>query len=86
MDHIAGPTKTAAITIEIATIAKGSQAVRAYVLTTGSAFGLIALAHALRVLSEGWPLILQPIFALTSIASASICVWAIALLKRRRAA
>ncbi len=54
---------------------------RAYVVTTGAAFGLILLAHVLRIAAEGWLVATQPVFALTSLASLGICVWAIALLR-----
>jgi hypothetical protein len=47
-----------------------------YIITTGLAFGLILLAHAARVWAEGWHLLREPVFGLTSLASAALCVWA----------
>ncbi|MEO6213343.1 MAG: hypothetical protein ABIP65_06915 [Vicinamibacterales bacterium] len=49
---------------------------RAYVVTTGAAVGLILLAHVFRIAEEGWLVATQPVFALTSLASLGICVWA----------
>ena len=49
---------------------------RAYVMTTGVAFGLLALAHVLRVAQEGWGVAADPVFILTSLGSAGISVWA----------
>ena len=57
---------------------------RAYVVTTGAAFGLILLAHVLRIAAEGWSVAMQRIFALTNLASLGMCVWAMALLRQLR--
>jgi hypothetical protein len=56
---------------------------KAYIVTTGIAFGLIALAHFARLASEGMHLIKEPVFLLTTLGSISICVWAVVLLKKR---
>ena len=42
------------------------------------------LAHALRIAAEGWSVAMQPIVALTSLASLGMCVWAMALLRQLR--
>jgi hypothetical protein len=55
---------------------------RAYIVTTGAAFGLLTLAHIARMFEEGVHLITQPVFLLTTVGSASVCVWAIILLKK----
>jgi hypothetical protein len=49
---------------------------KGYVITSGSVFGLITLAHILRVFAEGPRLVKEPWFILTTIAAAALCVWA----------
>jgi hypothetical protein len=49
---------------------------KAYVMTTGAVFGLLALAHVWRVILEGWAVAADPFFILTTLGSAAICVWA----------
>ena len=53
---------------------------RAYVMITGAVFGLITLAHLLRIFMEGRHLATEPIFILLTIAAASLCLWALRLL------
>jgi hypothetical protein len=55
---------------------------KAYIVTTGAAFGLLALAHIARIFEEGAHLITEPLFLVTTVGSVSICVWAIIILKR----
>ena len=57
-----------------------------YVITTGTAFGLIALAHLARVILEGAHVAKSPIFVVTTIGSVALCVWAWRLLKQLRRA
>ena len=57
---------------------------KAYILTTGIIFGLLLLSHVARVIAEGSYLIREPIFVLTTLASAAVFVWALALLRRVR--
>ena len=57
---------------------------KAYIVTTGAAFGLLTFAHIARMFEEGAHLITQPVFLLTTVGSASACVWAIILLKKLR--
>ena len=49
---------------------------KAYVMTTGAIFGLITLAHLLRVMSEGPRLATDPFFILLTVAAAALCLWA----------
>jgi hypothetical protein len=49
---------------------------KAYVITTGAAFGLITVAHLLRIISEGTHVAANPFFMLLTLASAAISVWA----------
>jgi hypothetical protein len=48
--------------------------VKAYVVTTGSIFGLIVVAHIWRILEEGSHLMDPAYIALTAL-SAALCVW-----------
>jgi len=49
---------------------------KAYVITTGAVFGLLALAHVARVIQEGWGVGADPFFILTTLMSAGLCLWA----------
>ena len=49
---------------------------RAYVVTTGILFGLIAMAHVCRVFEEGPGLATDPWFILLTLAAAALCLWA----------
>ena len=49
---------------------------KAYVVTTGSAFGLIVLAHVARVVVEGPALAKDPSFVLLTAAAAGLSLWA----------
>ena len=55
---------------------------KAYVAATGVIFALIVGAHILRLLAEGPRLILQPVFAFTSVLSAAFALWAWRLFRR----
>jgi hypothetical protein len=55
---------------------------KSYIVTTGGAFGLLALAHMARMFDEGAHLIGEPVFLLTTVGSVAVCVWAIVLLKK----
>ena len=55
---------------------------RAYVVTTGIAFGLLVVAHILRFIEEGSQLMKEPLFILTTLAGAALFVWAMSLLRR----
>jgi hypothetical protein len=48
---------------------------KAYLIITGTVFGLITLAHIARVFAE-WPhLATNPVFILLTIAAAALCIW-----------
>jgi len=55
---------------------------KAYVVTTGVVSGLLALAHVARVMMEGWGAAADPIFILTTVGSAGLCVWAWRVLRK----
>jgi hypothetical protein len=54
---------------------------RAYVMTTGVLFGLVAMAHVWRALEEGPGLATDPWFILLTIAAAALCLWAWRLIR-----
>ena len=54
---------------------------KAYLITTGTVFGLITLAHIWRVFVEGPHLATDPVFVLLTVAAVALCVWAWCLLK-----
>lgn len=49
---------------------------KAYVMTTGSVFGLIVGAHVLRAAAEGPRVATDPFFILTTAIAAALGVWA----------
>lgn len=54
---------------------------RAYVTTSGAIFGLLVLAHVLRIMAEGAHLMRDPWFVLATIAPAGLCLWALSVLR-----
>ena len=49
---------------------------KAYVIVTGTIFGLIVLAHLLRIHEEGRHLATEPSFLLLTVAAAGLAAWA----------
>jgi hypothetical protein len=56
---------------------------KAYVLTTGILFGLLTLAHVLRMVYESRALASDPWYMLITAATAALSGWACLLLVRR---
>lgn len=54
---------------------------RAYVLTSGTMFGLLVLAHVLRLLAEGPRVVRDPWYVLATVVAAALCLWAFRLLR-----
>jgi hypothetical protein len=54
---------------------------KAYVLTTAVVFGLLTLAHLLRIIVEGKHLATNPIYILVTLAAGGLCLWACSLLR-----
>jgi len=54
---------------------------KAYVMTTGTVFGLITLAHILRLIAEGRHLMTDTWFVLLTVATGTLCLWAWRLLR-----
>jgi hypothetical protein len=57
---------------------------KVYVMTTGVIFGLITLAHLLRIFMEGPHLARDPVYILLTVAAAGLCLWAWRLLRLSR--
>lgn len=57
---------------------------KAYLITTSLIFGLIALAHVIRVIDEGSHLATDPWFLLLTAAAALLCAWGVWLLRSAR--
>jgi hypothetical protein len=55
--------------------------VKSYLITTGTVFGLITVAHVCRVFAEGPRLAKDPFFVLLTFAAAALCFWAFRLLR-----
>jgi hypothetical protein len=54
---------------------------KAYVITTGSAFGLLVLVHIWRIAEEGAHVVTDPWFSLSTVAAAALSIWAWRLLR-----
>jgi hypothetical protein len=55
---------------------------RAYTLTTGIVFALLALAHLWRIVGERRELATQPEFMAITLAAAALSAWALIALRR----
>jgi len=55
---------------------------KAYLITTGTVFGLITLAHIWRIFAEGSHLATDPLFLFLTFVAAALCFWAWRLLWR----
>lgn len=55
---------------------------KAYLITTGTIFGLITLAHIWRAVEEGSRLATDPWFVLLTVMAAGLSIWAWRLLSR----
>jgi hypothetical protein len=54
---------------------------KAYVITTGSLFALLTVAHVWRLIEEGRQLATNPWWMLITLAGAALAVWAWRLLR-----
>jgi uncharacterized membrane protein len=55
---------------------------KAYVTTSGAIFGVLTIAHLLRIAVENRHLATDPFFVLITLASAALCIWAWRVLRR----
>ena len=49
---------------------------KVYVITTGTIFGLLTVAHLWRMIEEGSHVASNPTFLLITLASGALCLWA----------
>jgi hypothetical protein len=63
-------------------VAKGTIPMKAYVITAGAIFGLLALAHVARVITEGPHMARNPWFIAVTVSAAALSFWAFCLLRR----
>jgi hypothetical protein len=59
---------------------------RTYVIITGLIFGLLTVAHVLRIATENARLATDPFYVAITVASAALCGWAWYVLRRTKAA
>jgi hypothetical protein len=55
---------------------------KAFLITTGTIFGLITIAHVWRMVAENHKLATEPWFVLLTIVAAGLSVWSFRLLSR----
>lgn len=55
---------------------------KAYLITTGTVFGLITVAHIARIALENSRLATDPVYLLLTLLAAGPCAWAFVLLRR----
>ncbi len=55
---------------------------KVYVATTGAVFGLLTVAHLLRIVQEGPQLARDPWWVLITLAAGALCLWAWLVLRR----
>jgi hypothetical protein len=55
--------------------------VKAYLMTTGTVFGLLTVVHLWRIIEEGPHLATDPWYVLITVAAGAFCVWAWRLLR-----
>lgn len=59
---------------------------KAYTITTGIIFGLITLAHILRIILENHALARDPIYLLLTVLTAALSLWAWRLVRSQATA
>ena len=57
---------------------------KAYVITTGAVFGLLALAHVLRMIAEDARLATDPFYLAITLVAAALCAWSVIVLRNLR--
>jgi hypothetical protein len=55
---------------------------KAYLITTGTVFGLIVVAHIWRAIAEGARVAKEPVFVIFTLLAAGLTFWAWRLLRR----
>lgn len=54
---------------------------KAYLITTGTVFGLVVVAHIWRAVEEGPALAKNPFYIVLTVAAVALCLWACRLLR-----
>lgn len=54
---------------------------KAYLITTGALFGLLTIAHIVRIIAENPRLATDPFYILITVLTAVLCVWAFYLVR-----
>jgi hypothetical protein len=49
---------------------------RSYIVTSGALYGLLVAVHAFRLIAEGFGPLSNPVFLLSTLASAAMAAWA----------
>jgi hypothetical protein len=62
----------------------GGEAVKAYVITTGVVFGLLTIAHLVRMVVENGRLATEPEYLIITACTAALCAWAVVVLRRAK--
>ena len=55
---------------------------KAYLITTGALFGVLTVAHIVRVIMENPGLVRDPFYVLITLLTAVLCVWAFYLVRK----
>lgn len=55
---------------------------KAYIMTSGTIFGLVVVAHVVRMFAEGSHMAADPSFLLLTVLAAGLCLWAFSLLRQ----
>jgi hypothetical protein len=66
-----------------ASMMKRRLSMRAYVMTSGGIFGLIVVAHILRMVEEGPQVARDPLYVIATIVAVGFSVWSFLLLRLR---
>jgi hypothetical protein len=57
---------------------------KAYVVVTGLLFGLLVVAHVMRITGGGTELARDPFFVTATVIAAALCGWSVHVLRRLR--
>ncbi len=57
---------------------------KAYVITSGVIFGLLTIAHIVRIVMENRHLATEPVFLLITLACAGLAIWAALVVRPSR--
>ena len=55
---------------------------KAYIITSGAIFALIAVAHVARLFAEPLHVLREPIFLALTILAAALSIWSVVVLRR----